>query len=156
MIKDEWLTPPCIVRALGSFDLDPCAPAIRPWDTAQHHFTRFDSGLAKPWFGRVWLNPPYGPSTGMWMARLAAHGIGTALVFARTETRMFCDHVWPQASAVLFVSGRLTFHHVCGRAAATSSGAPSVLIAYGELDAAALRTSGITGKFIQLSGRSDG
>lgn len=35
MLKDEWLTPPEIIKALGgpeSFDLDPCAPIKRPWD----------------------------------------------------------------------------------------------------------------------------
>lgn len=31
---DEWLTPPEILRALGEFDLDPCAPVVRLWETA--------------------------------------------------------------------------------------------------------------------------
>ena len=35
---DEWLTPPEIIRALGPFDLDPCAPVNRPWDTANDHY----------------------------------------------------------------------------------------------------------------------
>lgn len=30
--KDEWLTPPGIIKSLGEFDLDPCAPVKRPWD----------------------------------------------------------------------------------------------------------------------------
>ena len=51
---DEWLTPPEILRALGAFDLDPCAPVVRPWETAAHHYTAQDDGLALPWFGRVW------------------------------------------------------------------------------------------------------
>ncbi len=36
MKTDEWLTPPCILEALGPFDLDPCAVAgpFRPWPTA--------------------------------------------------------------------------------------------------------------------------
>ena len=59
MGKDEWLTPPELIRALGEFDLDPCAPINRPWPTAGGHFTREDDGLTKEWFGRVWLNPPY-------------------------------------------------------------------------------------------------
>lgn len=32
--NQEWLTPPDILRALGPFDLDPCAPVNRPWDMA--------------------------------------------------------------------------------------------------------------------------
>ena len=45
MKKDEWLTPPEILRALGPFDLDPCAPADRPWPTAALHYTVRDNGL---------------------------------------------------------------------------------------------------------------
>ena len=59
---DVWLTPPNILEALGgadSFDLDPCAPLNRPWDMARNHYTIDDDGLARPWSGRVWLNPPY-------------------------------------------------------------------------------------------------
>lgn len=47
------------IRALGPFDLDPCSPVGRPWDTAAQHHTIHDNGLLKPWSGRVWLNPPY-------------------------------------------------------------------------------------------------
>jgi hypothetical protein len=37
--KDEWLTPPEIIKSLGEFDLDPCSPINRPWDTAKNHYT---------------------------------------------------------------------------------------------------------------------
>ena len=60
MKNDEWLTPPEILRALGPFDLDPCAPIARPWETAATHYTAEDDGLSKPWAGRVWCNPPFG------------------------------------------------------------------------------------------------
>src|SRR5690606_7612872 len=138
MGKDEWLTPPDLLRELGPFDLDPCAPITRPWPTADHHYTIEDDGLSRPWFGRVWLNPPYGRETGRWLARLADHGNGLALIFARTETEMFFSHVWEQADTVLFLRGRLHFHHVDGIRAPANGGAPSVLIAYGAENARAL------------------
>ena len=131
ILKDEWLTPPEIIKALGVFNLDPCAPINRPWDTAEKHYTVADNGLMKPWHGRVWLNPPYGRETGIWLNRLVAHGNGVALIFARTETQMFFDHVWNYADGVFFFEGRLHFHHVDGRRAVANSGAPSCLIAYG-------------------------
>ena len=137
--KDEWLTPKELLDRLGPFDLDPCAPVVRPWATAEQHYTIFDNGLKQKWKGRVWLNPPYGAQTGLWLARLSEHGDGIALVFARTETKAFHKHVWPKASALLFLKGRLTFHHADGSAANSSAGAPSVLIAYGERNAACLR-----------------
>lgn len=128
MQKDEWLTPPHILKALGEFDLDPCSPIKRPWPTAKTHYTVDDNGLKKDWHGRVWCNPPYGREAEKWLARLADHGSGIALIFARTETRMFFSQVWPKASAILFIEGRLHFHHVDGTRAKANAGAPSVLV----------------------------
>ncbi|MEN6540876.1 MAG: DNA N-6-adenine-methyltransferase [Mizugakiibacter sp.] len=149
-LKDEWLTPPGIIAALGPFDLEPCSPILRPWDTAYSHYTIEDNGLAKPWFGRVWCNPPYGLHAAQWLERCAAHGNAIALVFARTETRMFFDHVWPKAYGILFIEGRLHFHHVNGQRAAANSGGPSVLIAYDPENADRLNRCGIQGRFVEL------
>ncbi len=148
MLKDEWLTPPEILCALGSFDLDPCAPISRPWPTASKHYTILDNGLSLPWFGRVWCNPPYGLEAAHWLERCADHGDAVALIFARTETKMFFEHVWHKASALLFIEGRLHFHHVDGSRAKANSGAPSVLVAYGDNNVKALQGCGIPGKLI--------
>ena len=146
MLNDEWLTPPEILKALGPFDLDPCAPKNRPWDMADNHYTDF--GLMKPWFGRVWMNPPYGQQTSQWLNKLASHGNGIALIFARTETEMFFSQVWEKAAAVLFIKGRLFFHYLDGTKAKANSGGPSVLIAYGANNCQSLRDSGIKGVYI--------
>jgi len=92
MGKDEWLTPPEILAALGHFDLDPCAPIIRPWPTATNHYTIEDNGLIQPWEGRVWLNPPYGKYVWKWLDKLSKHKSGIALIFARTGTINFVAH----------------------------------------------------------------
>ncbi len=128
---DDWLTPPEILHALGDFDLDPCAPRPRPWDTAKKHYTADDDGLFQEWEGRVWLNPPYGPQTGEWLDKLAKHGDGVALIFARTETKTFFKYVWGKAHTLLFIRGRLTFYTIDGKLANANSGGPSVLVAYG-------------------------
>lgn len=145
--KDEWLTPPQVINALGQFDLDPCAPVKRPWSTAKLHYTEQNDGLNQPWIGRVWCNPPYGDKTKVWLNRCAEHGNCTALTFARTDTKMFTESVWNKATAVLFIKGRLRFYHVNGTQG-DSAGAPSVLIAYGYDNAMALKNSGIEGKFL--------
>lgn len=150
MGNDEWLTPPEIVKALGQFNLDPCSPIKRPWATAVEHYTVKDDGLNREWFGRVWCNPPYGQEAVKWLRKLADHGNGIALVFARTETKMFFQEVWPRATGILFIEGRLTFHRIDGGKAKANSGAPSVLIAYGKINADILRGSGIRGKYIGL------
>jgi len=106
-----WLTPPHIIKAIGPFDLDPCAaPDPRPWPTADVHYTLpHQDGLALPWFGRVFCNPPYGPHAETWLAKLARHARGTALIFARTETDAFHEQVWRRADGLLFLHGRLYF-----------------------------------------------
>lgn len=149
-ITDEWLTPPHITEALGTFDLDPCTTEEN-WIGATAFFSIEDDGLSLDWSGRVWMNPPYSEIE-TWMRRMADHGEGTALVFARTETRWWFESVWPRASAILFLRGRLTFHHGDGTRskAGHNSGGPSVLIAYGSADAAALRASGLDGAFVGL------
>lgn len=136
--NDEWLTPPEIVQALGPFDLDPCSPINRPWDTAKEHYTKEDDGLTKAWRGRVWLNPPYGKHTYTWLNKLAEHGYGIALVFARTETKGFHEAVWKKADSVFFFKGRLKFRTVTGNIRSTAN-APSCLISYSPADTAIIK-----------------
>ena len=152
----EWYTPAFIFEALGlEFDLDPCAAESGDYVPALARYTARDDGLSKPWHGRVWLNPPYGPYTPRWLVRLAEHGDGLALVFARTDTRWF--HAAVGRADLLCFTRRLAF--VPGpqqleqpgifagvapldRGYATA-GAGSVLLAYGETCTAALRRSGL-------------
>lgn len=148
---DVWLTPPELLARLGRFDLDPCAaPEPRPWTTADRHLTATDDGLRQPWAGRVWVNPPYSDAR-RWIARLADHGTGTALLFARTDTAAFQQQVFARASAALFISGRLSFCRPDGsRGRAGRAGAPSVLIAYGQRDAQILAGLTNLGAFLVL------
>jgi len=146
------LPPPPLLRTLGHFDLDPCSPMNRPWDTADTHFTLEDDGLVQTWTGRVWLNPPYGPQLGKWLDLLAKHGDGIALIFARTETNAFFNYVWDQADAILFLRGRLRFHKPDGTQGGTA-GSPSVLVAYGANNVEVLKNCGLPGKFILLKGQ---
>lgn len=130
--KDEWLTPPSIIAALGPFDLDPCAPIDRPWDTARRHYTIEDDGLLQRWDGFVWCNPPYGKRLGEWLEKCAMHGNGIAMTFARVDTLTFQRHVFPRASILVFLQGRIKFFNANGRPAPFNGGAPSCLIGYGE------------------------
>ena len=85
----------------------------------------------------------------LWLEKLKYHGNGIALIFARTETKWFFEHVWYDADAVLFVKGRIRFYHVTGIQAGTP-GAPSIFIAYGKENAEILMNCGIEGKFLKL------
>jgi hypothetical protein len=143
MKSDEWLTPREILTPLGRFDLDPCAPAIRPWETARDHISLPADGLKADWRGRVWLNPPFGKSAAQWLRKLASHGNGIALIPARTETAMFYESVWGKADAVCFLRGRPHFHRLDGSRAPFNSGAPICLVAYGKENAQVLKSCGL-------------
>lgn len=145
----EWLTPPNLVKMLGMFDLDPCTPINPPFLHAVNNFNLNDNGLIKEWFGRIYMNPPYGKGMDKWIEKLKLHGNGIALIFARTETKCFFNHIWNDADAILFVKGRIKFYNLEGKQLGTP-GAHSVFIAYGSENAIALKNSGIAGKFLLL------
>lgn len=147
-----WLTPPEIITSLGEFDLDPCSPIKRPWDTAKRHFTEKDDGLLQKWEGRVWMNPPYDRDViDKWLLKMAQHMNGTTMIFGRTDTRAFQDLVFPFAESILFMKGRVHFYNEKGERSKTGAGAPSVLISYSEYDADMLDQSGIEGKHLLIN-----
>jgi hypothetical protein len=148
-ITNIWLTPKAIIDSLGPFDLDPCAaPKPRPWETASTHYVELDNGLAKPWFGMVWCNPPYGKETGTWLKRLSEHNNGIALIFARTETAWF-QAVAGKATLLLFPAGRISFCKPDGTLSKSNAGAPSVFMAFGNEAANRLINSGIKGLYTE-------
>ena len=150
---DTWLTPLFIIRALGPFDLDPCAaPSPRPWPTAANHIELPADGFYSEWYGRVWLNPPYGRSISDWMEKMAAHRKGIALTFARTETETWQRWIWPFAHSILFIAGRLFFALPDGTVSKGNAGAPSALISYSQSDTMALLRSGIQGALVFPAG----
>lgn len=151
--SETWLTPPYILKALGTFDLDPWAASENPTWAAPRYFTSEVDGLSQPWIGRVWLNPPYGAKVAFWMRRLAQHGNGVALIFARTETVMFFESVWRAADAIFFFEGRINFHFPNGTRAEANAGAPSCLVAYGKNNVAALRTCRLAGHLVEIDQR---
>ena len=153
--KDEWMTPPRIIASLGEFDLDPCSPIKRNWDTAKRHYSLIEDGLKSKWDGRIWLNPPYGSQTQRWLSKLAYHGNGIALVFARTDNKWFHEIIIPKADAILFTKGRITFLHADGTLANNSGGSGSLFVAFGEENAKILSKSGIRGTFINLRNHSN-
>lgn len=150
-----WLTPRPIIEAVGPFDLDPCAaPDPRPWATAATHYAEADGdGLARDWFGLVWLNPPYKPTPAPWLAKLAAHEPGgVGLVFARTDAPWFKSEVWEKSAGLLFLtSGHLHFHHADGTRAKMNSGGASVLVGYGADAMERLARAGISGHLVFTS-----
>ena len=142
--EHERYTPPLIVDALDcTFDLDPCSPGEgKSFVSAKHHYTINDDGLASKWFGTVFVNPPSGKHTGIWMRKLAEHGDGIGLVFARTDVRWFQD-IAPKLSAVCFVAAKVKFFRGGMEEQYGTVGAGSMLLGFGNKSAEILRTSNL-------------
>jgi hypothetical protein len=150
---DDWYTQPFVIAALGgwrSFDLDPSSPRPQITRTARRVITKRENGLQRPWRGRVFLNPPYSdPLLEMFLARMAEHGRGTALLFARVATAAFHRFVWQRADAILFPKGRFDFIGEDGLKHHGAREAPA-LCAYGREDMDILAVCGIKGQFVAL------
>jgi len=154
----EWYTPAWIFSALGlQFDLDPASP--HDFDTAvpaTTKYTVFDNGLKKPWFGRVWLNPPYGKKTPIWMNRMIEHNNGIALVFSRTDAKWFQDSM-KAAAGILFISGRIEFipgHE--NKHKKSRCGAGTALFAFGPECADSLQLLSNRGFYVGDTARHEG
>jgi len=114
---DDYYTPAPMVEAaraaMGGIDLDPASSAeAQNMVRAARYHTAEDDGLAHPWAGRVFLNPPYSqPLIARFIAKLLESvevEQWIALVNNATETGWGsallerCDHV-------CFVRGRVQF-----------------------------------------------
>jgi hypothetical protein len=58
--RDSWCTPPWLTELLPLVDLDPCSnPRSTVRSRRVYDLARHEDGLALPWFGAVFVNPPY-------------------------------------------------------------------------------------------------
>lgn len=102
--SDEWYTPKYIFDALECrFDLDVAAPEEGPLHVPASEWY-FHGSLDEPWFGFVWMNPPFGGRNALepWLTRFFDHGNGIALTPDRTSAPWF-RKAWMRADLVLFM-----------------------------------------------------
>lgn len=81
LTSDDYYTPAWVFDRMGiEFDLDVCSPpGGPPFVPAANYYTQADDGLTSPWYGRVWMNPPYSNVT-PWWDRFAEHRAGVCLL----------------------------------------------------------------------------
>lgn len=111
--SDTWETPRALFAALDAefgFTLDACA--LPGNAKCARYYTPEDDGLAQPWHGVTFCNPPYGRKLIHWIRKAAesarAGATVVCLVPARTDTSWWHDWVMPHAE-VRFLRGRLYF-----------------------------------------------
>lgn len=148
----EWYTPPELFHRLGVvFDLDPAgAPIPTPSDLyCGEVWTREHDGLSRPWFGHVWLNPPYGREGVPFVDRMISHGDGMLLLPSRTETAVY-QRALAAADVVCLLRDRLWFIRQDDFQARSSFG--STLFAFGPWAADHLFVSDLGWCFDQTAG----
>jgi site-specific DNA-methyltransferase (adenine-specific) len=115
---DTWETPDEVFEwasdMWGPFDLDAAADASNT--KCERFISESECALRSRWEGRsVWLNPPYGRAMSRFVAsacrRVEIGEVDTVvcLIAARTDTRIFQNIVFPRASHIHFIAGRLAF-----------------------------------------------
>lgn len=138
--SDEWYTPRYIFEALNAaFDLDVSAPRLGPKHLiVPDWFCDTQDGLARPWHGFVWMNPPFGGRNGLvpWLEKFFTHGNGIALTPDRTSAPWWQD-ANRRADATLFIAGKVKFERPDGTVG-KSPGTGTTLFAAGQMAVEAL------------------
>jgi len=105
--NDEVATSPTLWRpladAMGGFDLDPAA-GCEPTPIAEDRYTPEDNGLRQPWYGTVWLNPPFSDKS-PWYRRLVDQlwngDVDAAVALATVDPSADWFHEWFSTADVI-------------------------------------------------------
>jgi len=117
--SDGWYTPPRYIalarQVLGDIDLDPAScSAAQAVVRAHRYYTEHEDGLIQPWYGRMWINPPYSAPT-PWVRRIITEYRAGTVTAALMLTNSYTETGWWQDLAavgvMLFFRGRLNFWH---------------------------------------------
>lgn len=131
--SDEWYTPGWMLAWLPPLDLDPCwtaASSVRAATT--YDLRRGQDGLALPWQGLVWCNPPYSECR-RWVAHAYRAGRGgtatvVLLIPSSVGDTFWHEMIWGQAAVVGFLRGRVPFDTAAGPGKATGLGGSALVI----------------------------
>lgn len=127
---NEWETPQKLFDELNKefhFTLDPCAN-IKNRKCKKYYNSR-DDGLLKEWNKNiVFMNPPYGGNTKEWIKKAYYESrkgcIVVCLIVSSTDRSYWHDYIFPFASQIRFVRGRLKF----GNSKTTAPFASAIII----------------------------
>lgn len=97
--SDEHYTPKILFDYLNiTFGTDVSAPVGGiPWIPAINYYDKERDGLTSPWFGTVWMNPPFSRVT-PWVDRFIEHNDGIALLVV-SRSKWFA-RLWNCADAI--------------------------------------------------------
>ena len=122
----EWYTPPQYIesarKVMGTIDCDPCTSTFAQKVVgATHYYTIDTDGLAHPWNGTVWMNPPYTARiVSKFVDKLLGHLSNGDVTQAIMLTHNNADTAWfhkaaMRCSRACFTRGRVRFYDERGR-----------------------------------------
>lgn len=129
--ENEWYTPIEYIQAaqliMGGIDLDPASTLeANQVVEAKQFYSKETNGLTEPWYGKIWLNPPY--STELisdFIDKLIAEypNIDQAIVLVNnaTETKWF-SNIITIANVLCFPTRRVRFWEPGGKISAPLQG----------------------------------
>ncbi len=142
--NDRLQTPEWVWRALGPIDLDPCAGEDTAIAKTNWAIERGEDGLARPWFGFVYCNPPFSQKE-RWAEKMRAHRNGILILPERGSAPWFgplamsAGIYWVMGQKINFVGGP------------SSNNLGSVLFLFGDEAYRRVRRSHLPGHFAAAS-----
>lgn len=138
--NDILETPSWVYKPLGHFDLDPCAGLTTDIGKINYRIQDGEDGLKLPWFGFVWLNPPFSQKE-MWADKMIEHGNGIMVLPERGSAPWY----GPLASGV-------RYHFIMGKkinfiGGPSSNNLGSTLFLFGDEAVQRVKASGLPGHF---------
>lgn len=140
----EWYTPKYILDHV--IDCFPdhtinCDPAWSPESNVQseYHYSALENGLDKPWYGNIFLNPPYGNQIKVWAKKFRDEWYagnvkrGILLVPAKMETEWFRSLLYI-SECVDFFTHRIVFDHASNKKNTTVGTFSSALLYIGQFN----------------------
>jgi len=140
--RQDWGTPQAFFDWIENifsinFTLDACASSYNY--KVANYFDVETNALIQDWGGQnVWLNPPYTRKLQTpFISKAIEESEKGATVFclipSRTDTKLFHDLIFPNASGIYFVRGRLNFENVCREGPKNGTATfPSMLVIFGD------------------------
>ena len=112
---NEWVTPDALFQKLNDefgFTLD--VAATKENRKTENYYDIKQDGLLQSWDtdGAVWCNPPYGRQIWKWVKKAYEESLNNTVIMlipARTDTTYWHDYIFPYATEIRFIKGRIKF-----------------------------------------------
>ena len=124
--ESDFRTPKTLFNKLnekfGPFTIDLCASSENA--KCEKYYTKEDDSLKQPWNGVCWINPPYAVPTAKRVKGIVDEYIKKGLkeikenpeckricflIPCKTDVKYFHEYIFPNATEIIFISGRPNF-----------------------------------------------